>query len=313
MLTAAVRELKQKYPDYHIDVISPHPEIWANNPYISPLNWKRDLTSKELTVEDDTHIINVDYTKAINSSNQRPYHFIHGYCQNLEDRLNLKIRVSSFQGEVFLTKEEAKDNIASKFGWTDKYWLINSGGKYDASTKWSSPKYYQEVVDHFKNKIQFIQIGKLGDWHLPLRGAINCIGKTSIRDLIKLTYNAQGILCPVTFLMHLSKAVPINKTIHQFDIRPTVVINGGRESATWEKYEGHKFLDTIGTMDCCKSGGCWKNHVIQIGDKKENLCTYPVDSGNELFIAKCMMNITPKRIIDSIESYFENGLIEYLN
>lgn len=308
MLTAAVRELVSKY-SYKIDVDTPHPEIWENNPFIHRLEWKRDLSSQELILKDEEiQVIQSSYTRAINNSTERPYHFIHGYCQDLEDKLNLKIRLTEFKGDIFLTAKEREENII-KDKWDKEYWIINSGGKSINQTKWPNPIYMQEVVNHFKDKIQFIQVGNKNDWHLPLRNTINLIGKTSIRDLIKLTYNAQGILCPVTFLMHLSKAVPINKDMYKFDIRPTVVINGGREPATWERYEGHKFLDTIGTMDCCSKGGCWKSKVLS--DNNDG-CKYPIDTGKELFIAKCIMNITPKRIIDAIESYFENGLIQYL-
>lgn len=307
MLTAAVRELSKR--GYKVDIDTPHPEIWENNPYITKLGWKRNLETQELIIKDEEiQVIQSSYTNAINSSNKKPYHFIHGYCQDLEDKLNIKIRLSEFKGDIFLTSEEQQEKVLD---WDKKYWIINAGGKESLQTKWLNPTYMQEVIDYFKDKIQFVQVGKQNDWHLPLKNTINLIGKTTIRDLIKLTYSAQGILCPITFLMHLSKAVPINKNIHKFDIRPTVVINGGREPATWERYEGHKFLDTIGTMDCCSKGGCWKSHLIK-EKETDRLCKYPIEVKNELYIAKCIMNITPKRIIDAIESYFENELISYL-
>lgn len=312
MLTAAVRELKQHYPYFQIDIDTPYPELWYNNPYITKLSWSKDLATDEIKTTTDLTIINCSYTEAINKS-KRPYHFIHGYCQDLENKLNIKIRMKKASGSIYLSKEEKEsDFLKEKVGWEKPYWVFNAGAKSDIETKRYNPAFSQEIINHFKDKIQFVQIGNIFDWHLPLKNTINLIGKTSIRDLVKLVYNAQGILCPVTFLMHLSKATPLNKNKYTFDIRPTVVIAGGREPSIWERYEGHKFLDTVGTMDCCSNGGCWKSKLVQ-EKETDKICKYPIEVKNELYIAKCMMNITPNKIIDAIESYFENGLISYIN
>ena len=119
-------------------------------------------------------------------------------------------------------------------------------------------------------------------------------------------------MTPTSFLMHLSAAVLVDKSLYGFDIRPTIVINGGRESVNWERYEGHINLNTIGQMKCCSHGGCWKSKVVKEKDT-DNVCDYPIEIKTGLHIAKCMMSITPKKIIEAIESYFEHGLISYLN
>ena len=36
---------------------------------------------------------------------------------------------------------------------------------------------------------------------------IDLVGKTSLRELIRLIYRADGVLCPVTLAMHLAAAV----------------------------------------------------------------------------------------------------------
>ena len=312
MLTAAVRELKYQYPHFHIDVDTSHPELWYNNPYITKLNWIKDLTTNEIKTTEELTIINCNYNEAINKSNNRPYHFIHGYCQHLEDKLNIKLRLKKSTGSIFLSEEEKeKDIIREKTGWDKEYWLFNAGAKSDVEVKRWNPIYSQEVVDHFKNKIQFIQVGNYRDWHLPLKNVINLIGKTSIRELVLATHKAQGVLTPTSFLMHLSAAIK-TKMNDEVAIKPTVVIMGGREPVNWERYEGHINLNTIGQMDCCAAGGCWKSKLIKEKDT-DTLCKYPIEVKNELYIAKCMMSITPKKVIAAIESYFEHGLIKYLN
>lgn len=73
------------------------------------------------------------------------------------------------------------------------------------------------MVDHFEDKIQFVQVGDKSHHHPRLNNVIDLVGKTDIRQLTRLAYHAEGAICPVTFLMHLMAAVeakpgrPINK------------------------------------------------------------------------------------------------------
>ena len=75
--------------------------------------------------------------------------------------------------------------------------------------------------------------------------------KTDLRQLVRLCYHAEGAVCHVTMLNHLMSAWE----------KPCVVIAGGRESAGWEAYNETSYLDTIGALPCCKSGGCWKSKI----------------------------------------------------
>lgn len=180
--------------------------------------------------------------------------------------------------------------------------------------KWWSPDYYQKVVDHFKNKITFVQVGHKDHWHPKLDGVVNLIGKTDLRQLIRLIYHSSGVICPVTFAMHAAAAIPMKKNTPKN--RPCVVIAGGREPSQWEKYPHHRFLETNGAIDCCDNGGCWKSRCQKVndGDEKDdnNLCLYPVKISNQnISIPKCMNMIKPKDVIRSIEMYYEGGLLEY--
>jgi len=50
----------------------------------------------------------------IHQSNQRPYHFIHGYAQYLEERLGMRISLTRFHGDIHLSADVPGKGAASK-------------------------------------------------------------------------------------------------------------------------------------------------------------------------------------------------------
>lgn len=88
------------------------------------------------------------------------------------------------------------------------FWIA-AGGKFDYTIKWWDPQRYQQVVDHFRGRIQFVQVGEEGHHHPRFDGVIDLRGRTDQRQLIRLVYHAQGVLCGVTSLMHFAAAVPV--------------------------------------------------------------------------------------------------------
>ena len=74
-------------------------------------------------------------------------------------------------------------------------------------TQWWDVERCQAVVDHFRGRIQFVQCGEAGKGHVhpPLEGVINLVGRTDLRQIVRLIYHAQGIVCPVTFFMHAAR------------------------------------------------------------------------------------------------------------
>lgn len=300
MLTAAVRDLHLAYPGRFItDVRTTAQQLWENNPYITPL------------ASDGTRVEFLDmHYPLIDRSNQSPYHFIHGYAQYLERQLNLRIPVTAFRGDIHISPlERSWISQVEELGWSKPFWIIVAGGKFDFTAKWWNPKYYQQVVDHFRDRIQFVQCGESDHWHPKLDGAIDLIGKTDIRQFVRLMYHASGVVCPVTFAMHLSAAVetkPGNPAV-----RPCVVLGGGREPTHWEAYPHHQYIGTQGMLDCCAFGGCWKSRCQPVGDgdpKDRDLCVYPVTVADNLRIPKCLAMIEPEDVIRRIEMYFEGGM-----
>ncbi len=303
MLTAAVRDLHRACPGRFLtDVRTTAGQLWENNPYLTPLD------------EHDprVRVIEMQYP-LVHQSNTSSYHFIHGYAQYLAQELGVPIPVTDFRGDIHLSDlERSWMSQVEETGVRGDFWIVMAGGKYDFTAKWWDPVAYQRVVDHFDGRVQFVQCGEAGHWHPPLQNVINLIGKTDIRQFVRLMHHADGVLCPVTFAMHLAAAVetkpgrPLN--------RACVVVAGGREPAQWEAYPHHQYLHTNGALDCCDNGGCWKSRCQPVGDgdaKDDELCLYPIELTPELRIPKCLHMLTADDVIRRIELYYEGGALRY--
>lgn len=308
MMTAAIRDLYHTYPgEYHIAVDTPCPEIFEGNPYLTPVD----------TDDPDVIKIRAEYP-LIHQSNQGAYHFIHGYRKHLEEQIGRPIIQGDFNPDIHIRDEEkswisAVEEITKD---TRPYWIIDAGYKQDFTAKaWSFAR-YQAVVDAFKDRIQFVQIGHAVHFHPKLKGVINMVGQTDLRQLIRLVYHSAGVLTPVSMPMVLASAVPVNS--HRYKHmrrRPCVVVAGGREPVQWQHLPDHQFLHTCGTMTCCPYGGCWRSRVVPLGDgddkDKNNLCLWPDTVENDQVIARCMSSISTADVVAAIEKYYNGGILEY--
>jgi ADP-heptose:LPS heptosyltransferase len=298
MLTAAVRDLHRAYPGRFLtDVRTACPGLWQHNPHLTPLKPKaRGVRSL------------VCHYPLIHTSNTAPYHFIHGFIEYLNQELGLQIRPTEFRGDIHLSQQEQQSPgpVEQRLGTPRPYWLIAAGGKYDYTVKWWHRRRWQQVVDHFRDRLLFVQVGEKGNYHPPLEGVLDFRGKTSLRDLIRLVHHADGVLCPVTLHMHLAAAVPLPASRKR--LRHCIVVAGGREPAHWEQYPGHHFLHTIGQLDCCATGGCWKARTVALGDgspldKPESLCRHVTRQG----MPKCMEMISVRRVCELIQNCISGG------
>jgi hypothetical protein len=330
VMSAALRELHRQYPNqYQTDVRTCAPAIWEHNPYITPIP---DNDRAARTIE-------MQYP-LINQSNQRPVHFLEGYCEYLAGQLGLpSLRPQEFRGDIYLSDEERgwMNQVEETTGYRGPFWLVNAGSKNDFTCKQWPVESFQTVVDHFRGRLTFVQIGASEHNHRPLSGVIDLRGKTDHRQLIRLVYHASGVLTGVSYPMHLAAAMPVkgnwgqgtgnseeeraevetakaqdsrpkaqslnpkSRIQNPKSLRPCVVINGGREPPHWEQYPGHQFLHTIGALDCCAAGACWKSRVVALGDgdhKDRDLCPQPVAG-----YPRCMWLITPEEVIEAITKY----------
>ncbi len=301
MLTAALRDLHRCYPGRFItDVRTSSPHLWENNPFIAPLD----------ETDPDVVTIQCEYP-LIHQSNSLPYHFLFGFIEHLNERLSLHVRPTAFKGDVHLSDDEKSwiSQVHEITGEDTSFWIVVAGGKYDFTTKWWDPRRYQEVVDHFRGQIQFVQVGEHGHHHPALDGVIDLRGLTDLRQLVRLVYHSAGVLTPVSLLMHLAAAIetkpgrPLN--------RACVVVAGGREPPQWEAYPHHQFIHTNGALPCCDNGGCWKSRVVPLGDGDEKdepdqLC---VDVAGEPHapLPRCLDMITAADAIRRIDMYCGNS------
>lgn len=303
MLTAAVRDLHLCYPGrFQTDVRTPCPGLWENNPFITPL-WEGDP---------EVRIINCEYP-LIHQSNNGAYHFIHGFISFLNEELGLKIRPSACRGDIHLSPEEKSTHsqVEEVTKEDTPFWIIVGGGKLDYTVKWWDVARFQQVVDRFRGRILFVQVGEGHHHHPALDGVLDLRGQTSLRQLIRLVYHAQGVLCPVTLAMHLAAAVETKGGFPKN--RPCVVVAGGREPPQWEAYPHHQYVHTVGALACCDDGGCWKSRTVPLHDGSEhdlpeNLCVDVVEG-----LPRCMHLITAEEVIHRIELYFQGGALEYLS
>jgi len=307
MMTAAIRDLHMNHPNkYATDVRTTSIDIWENNPYITHLN------ESDPSVE----VIELGYP-LIQQSNQGPFHFSEAFTEEIEDKLNIRIKKRLGRGDIHIGPNE------EVWGWTERttwfepygydpnapYWIIDAGHKLDFTAKMWSSERYQEVVDYFMGEIQFVQIGHKEHIHPPLDGVINLVGKTDDRQLIRLIWGSSGVLTPVSYPMVICGATPVkpgtcNGLIH----RPCVVISGGREPSRWQAHTTHQFLHNCGTMPCSREGACWASRVFPIGDgddkDSKNMCLSVVELEDGTKMPYCLYTIEADDVIRAIERYY---------
>ena len=284
VLTAAIRDLKNKFPYLILRMRTTAPEIWENNPHIADYGGEheRDPMGRDFEIK-------IEYP-LVHQANQCAKHFIHGFKEFLEKEFDISFDITAFKCDLHLSDEEKSwtTQVRDTFNYAGKYWVINSGSKNDFPLKQWSRVRWQEVVDSLRGKIQFVQVGEAHHNHEPLKGVFDLVGKTDMRQLIRLCYHAEGAVCHTTMLNHLMSAWE----------KPCVVIAGGRESSGWESYNETTYLDTIGNLHCCKSGGCWKT------TKEECLWM-------EGEFPKCMNMITVADVVRAIDKYYIGGRLTH--
>ncbi|HEX5444542.1 MAG TPA: glycosyltransferase family 9 protein [Pirellulales bacterium] len=292
VMTAAVRELHRQYAEkYETDVRTSVPAIWEHNPHITAI----------ADTDPEARPIDMHYP-LVNHSNQRPVHFLDGYCEFLAGQLGLPtLRPFEFRGHIYLSADEQSwmNQVQEVTGYRGRFWLVNAGSKRDFTCKQWPLEYFQDVIDRLRGRIVFVQIGAAEHGHPALDGVIDLRGKTDHRQLIRLVYHSSGVLTGVSYPMHLAAAVPTPASFAR--VRPCVVVNGGREPPHWEQYPGHQLLHTIGALSCCSTGGCWKSRVVPLGDgddKDRELCLQPL-AGHP----RCMWILTPDDVIRAIDRY----------
>jgi ADP-heptose:LPS heptosyltransferase len=289
-MTAAVEMLHEQHPGKFVTAVStPCAEaIWEHNKKVVPA----DNTFERVEMHYHT----------VNESGNRPIHFLSGYTEFLAENLRIPLKLTTNRPHLYLSEEEKgwMNQVWEVTGNNAPYWIVNAGVKRDYTCKGWGHHNYQAVVDALRGKVRFAQVGLDTDLHKPLSGVVNLIGKTSQRALIRLVYHCQGVLCGVTWLMHLSAAFG----------KPSVILAGGREPVLWNSYPCQHLLHTIGSLPCCKTGSCWRSKVTKADDpegKDTSFCERPLPTPGDTFTPQCMEMIRPAEVVAVIERCLVGG------
>jgi len=280
--TRALCDLKEAYPQFLIDVDTPCPEIFENNPHITPLD-KDDPEVELFSVRYDS----------INQSGWRGHHFSDGFRIALEDLLGVSIPSQGLRPQLFISEEERHwyhlPHVA--WAWDKPFWCINAGRKGDNELKQYDR--WQAVVDlfndYFQGEVGMVQIGHSSHIHPPLQGVMNAIGQTdNLRQLIRLGYWAAGIVTPISFPLVMAAAYE----------QPCVVCAGAKEGVRWHIYGHMRWICRNGCLPCSLSDGCWRGGEI-------GKCLDIVDG-----VPRCFAIIDPEEIFAAIRSYYDGGRLK---
>lgn len=284
VMSAAIYSLHRTHPGKFLTAIDTTANaLYEHNLDVATVQEVRDAGGEEV----QTHY------PAIARSNERGITFMQGYCEFFAEALGVPVPLATNRPHVYLSQDEKKwlDQVHEATGRKRPFWLINSGVKKDFTCKGWGHVSYQKVVDILRGKILFVQVGSKEHLHRPLDGVLDFIGKTDLRQLVRLTHHCDGVLCGVTLLQHLAASLE----------KPSVVIMGGREPVAWNTYPKQQLLHTIGALDCCKNSGCWQSRVVPLGDGEDHdqkLCSQPTFGTDP--VPRCMTIISPEEVAEKI-------------
>lgn len=284
--TRSVIDFKQSFPKWDIDVRVPCPEVFQNCPYLTPL-------SEE---DKDVEIFDIEYPD-INNSGWSGIHYSDAFRKDIERKVNVDIKKTAFKPDLWISDEEKGwiNQVEQTFGWKGKFWILNAGYKPDNELK----KYHrwQEVVDllneYFDNKIKIVQIGHGHHNHPQLKNVYNLVGKTDVRQLIRLSYWSEGLMGPLSSQFTIAAALG----------KPGVVVAGGKEGVNWHIYPNIQHLYTNGTINCCLWDGCWMG-----GNSGSCKNLIETDVG---LSPLCFEMIKPSMIFNSVKMYYEGGVLKF--
>lgn len=346
-MTALVRDLHRSLgPGVDLAVDTTFPEVWKNNPYLVPApQGKRNHWT----------VVKLSYGAGIRSAKSQKIHFLRAWHDDFLRQTGLEIPLTDPRPDLHLSEQEWAGPVLPpehpqstllEERLRQGCWLINAGGKLDFTTKIYSTARLQTVVDGLGALgLACVQVGGQGHhpthWHPALRGVLNLVGQTSLRQLVSLAARSAGTLCTITAAMHLAAAFE----------RPCVVTAGGREEPWWEGYVNdypgafgpaaspvrvpHRFLHTLGLLDCCPAEhACWKSKVRPAsGDPppaaratdprpaktkrvdrggSPSLCVWPDQDEQGQEQPHCLTLLPPAAVLAAVLGYYADGTLSPL-
>lgn len=287
--TTVAKLFKEQYPEYDIEVAMSHPVVYKNNPNVinnsvsggGPINAATQEESKCIRVvcnqDDDNGAVDNKYS--IHKLKENDASFLQGMVGYINAKYGFNLQITEDKPDIYLSEEEKKPIE----GLPTNYWVVNAGSEH-GNTRKMYPREYWEKFFNMNKDMTFVQTGVTKDNHKPYencKNVINRLDKDNVRETLRLIYHSKGVVTPVSFTMHAAAAWH----------KPCIAIAGGGEDVCWEnyKYGSFNYIHTIGSLDCCNSGGCWKATCDNLDPDTK--------------IQKCMKLITPEFLTDVIKQY----------
>jgi ADP-heptose:LPS heptosyltransferase len=213
----------------------------------------------------------------------------------MEKKIGLEIKKTGIRPELWISDLEKSwiNQVITTFDYHGPFWMLNAGRKPDNELK--QYHRWQEVValfnQRFKGKLKLVQIGHEAHIHPQLEGVLSLVGKTDLRQLIRLGYWAHGSVGPLSFQFVMSAAFE----------QPYVVLAAGKEGVRWHIYPHGRYIYTNGALSCCAWDGCWLGGV-------KGVCKQLINHNGTNEVPRCFSLIEPYQIVDSIELYYRGGM-----
>jgi ADP-heptose:LPS heptosyltransferase len=276
-LLTTIKNIHLNYPNRsQIGVLSYYPEVFKNSEFITDFSVHDIIGS--------IPVINVTYADYLDKIKKEKIHYVNGFIFDINNKLNLNIKLIDNKPEINLTEEEINKGkrILKENGINKPFWLLASGFKLDMPLKTYSPRKYQELINILNDKnICLVQTGDNKQINPKFKNVISLVGKTNdLRDYFSVCYLSDGMIGHTSLQLHVASA--FNKKC--------IILCGGRELPEYSKYKDQIFLNSIGKLSCCKESGCWKKQIFEC----ENY-----ENGEP----KCMNMISINNIVDCVLNY----------
>lgn len=349
MFTSGVRDFKLLFPEIEVGVETNFPQLWDNNPYITKLDKNADdvefykvgypiINNANAASTHFTQGFLLDMIAIADAHKSLPLgigEFAAAFANGSigdpelwkEEDANpvlkeIKEKYKGFcdlfgriRADIHLSEQEKRNNLIKKIYGVDHYWVVAPGGKRDCTCKIWDWRRFQEVIDYFDRRIKFVVIGKSDHIVEKLDRVIDLTDKfnNNLRGIMSLVYHSKGTVSGISFLHHLSAAMPDPKRTKVYP-RPSITIYGGREPQTFTNYNQTYPLHTSGTLYCCDYGGCWQSRVVPLAKDNNNtrMCHQTVVRDGRT-IPLCMDMITADDVIRTIERIYRGNIFNYSN
>ena len=271
ILTGAVRNVKAAYPNIRFSVPESFPELWVGNP---------DVENVAPTSFPEKVRYGIRFEKRGEKGNM-----VEGLTSSLCDSLHLeRCKCVTRTPVLFLTEEEKERSRE----WNGR-WLLNANCQTTSRSK-GYPN-WQKVVDSLDG-LDIYQIGgnDSRDISLDLRGVTDWRGKSSLRELIIMSYGCEGIISPPSAISNIGAAFG----------KRQVIVNGSREPDILTDYPNAVHVSR--KCKVCGYGvdtGCMARRLNGLGS---NDCRHPGMSGRWCI---CMEELQPEEIVEAVRRFLQ--------